>query len=81
VIAALVEGGELVKVDDTLYYSRGAYDEMRDLILKTIDKRGDVNVAAMRDLFGTSRKYAIPFLEHLDEQKITRRVGDVRVRW
>jgi selenocysteine-specific elongation factor len=35
----------------------------------------------MRDLFGTTRKYAIPFLEHLDEQKVTRRVGDVRVRW
>ena len=81
VVAALVDAGELVKIDDTLYYTRAAYDEMRDLILQTIDKRGDVNVAAMRDLFGTSRKYAIPFLEHLDEQKVTRRVGDVRVRW
>ncbi|HKP51452.1 MAG TPA: selenocysteine-specific translation elongation factor [Chloroflexia bacterium] len=81
VVAALVDAGELVKVDDTLYYTREAYDEMRDLILQAIDKRGDVNVAAMRDLFGTTRKYAIPFLEHLDEQKVTRRVGDVRVRW
>jgi selenocysteine-specific elongation factor len=81
VVAALVDAGELVKITDDLFYTRPAYDEMRDLILQTIDKKGDVNVAAMRDLFGTTRKYAIPFLEHLDEQKVTRRVGDVRVRW
>jgi selenocysteine-specific elongation factor len=49
--------------------------------LRTIDEQGEINVAIMRDLFGTTRKYAIPFLEHLDEQKVTRRVGDVRVRW
>ncbi len=81
VVAALVDADELVKVSDDLYYTRQAYDEMRDLILQAIDKKGDVNVAAMRDLFGTTRKYAIPFLEHLDEQRVTRRVGDVRVRW
>jgi selenocysteine-specific elongation factor len=81
VVAALVDAGELVKITDDLFYTRPAYDEMRDLILQTIDKKGDVNAAAMRDLFGTTRKYAIPFLEHLDEQKVTRRVGDVRVRW
>ncbi len=81
VVAALVDAGELVKITDDLYYMRPAYDEMRDLLLQAIDKKGDVNVAAMRDLFGTTRKYAIPFLEHLDEQRVTRRVGDVRVRW
>jgi selenocysteine-specific elongation factor len=54
---------------------------MRRLILETIDRKGEVNVAAMRDLFGTTRKYAIPFLEHLDAEKVTKRVGDVRVRW
>jgi len=33
----------------------------------------------MRDMFGTSRKYALAFLGHLDEKRITRRVGDERV--
>jgi len=33
----------------------------------------------VRDLLGTSRKYAQALLEHLDEEKITRRVGDERV--
>jgi selenocysteine-specific elongation factor len=81
VIASLVDSGELVKLEETLYYSRATYDEMVARVLQTIDEQGDINVAAMRDIFGTTRKYAIPLLEHLDDQKITRRVGDVRVRW
>ena len=81
VVAALVEAGELVKIDDTLLYTREAYDEMRRLIIETLDRKGEINVAAMRDLFGTTRKYAIPFLEHLDVEKVTKREGDVRVRW
>lgn len=81
VVAALVEAGELVKVTETLYYTRRAYDDMSARILQVVDAKGEINVAAMRDIFGTTRKYAIPLLEHLDEQKVTRRVGDVRVRW
>lgn len=81
VVAALVESGELVKLDDGLLYTRRAYEEMCERILRTIDEQGEINVGIMRNLFGTTRKYAIPFLEHLDEQKVTRRVGDVRVRW
>jgi selenocysteine-specific elongation factor len=81
VAAALVESGEFVKIDNGLIYTRKAFEQMRDRILQAIDERGEINVAVMRDLFGTTRKYAIPLLEYLDEQKITRRVGDVRVRW
>ena len=81
VLAALVESGELVKIDEGIYYARATLDEMRERILGTIDEHGDINVALMRDVFGTTRKYAIPLLEYFDNQKITRRVGDVRVRW
>ena len=81
VLAAMVESGELVKIDEGIYYARATLDEMRERILGTIDEHGDINVALMRDVFGTTRKYAIPLLEYFDNQKITRRVGDVRVRW
>jgi selenocysteine-specific elongation factor len=40
---------------------------------------GPLTVAGLRDLFGTSRRYALPLLGYLDEQKVTRRVGDERV--
>ncbi|MGA7732384.1 MAG: selenocysteine-specific translation elongation factor [Chloroflexia bacterium] len=81
VVASLVEAGEMVKIDEGLLYMRPAFEEMKARILAAIDDRGEINVAAMRDLFGTTRKYAIPVLEYMDEQRVTRRVGDVRVRW
>jgi selenocysteine-specific elongation factor len=40
-----------------------------------------VTVASLRDQFSTSRKHALALLEHLDQQRITRRQGDTRVRW
>jgi selenocysteine-specific elongation factor len=36
-------------------------------------------VAQVRDMFGTSRKYALALMEHLDDRRVTRRVGDERV--
>ncbi|HET9723526.1 MAG TPA: selenocysteine-specific translation elongation factor [Actinomycetota bacterium] len=38
-----------------------------------------LTVSALRERLGTSRKYAVPLLEHLDDRRLTRRVGDVRV--
>lgn len=81
VLLSLLESGEIVKVDDGLYYMREHFEEMKARILAEIDERGEVNVGVMRDIFGTTRKYAIPVLEYLDEQRVTKRVGDVRVRW
>ena len=81
VVNALIERGDLVKVGDDIYYPRATYDEMVARILALIDARGNAAVADLRDMFGTTRKYAVPFMEHLDEVRITRRKGDVRVRW
>jgi selenocysteine-specific elongation factor len=44
-----------------------------------IKEHGKITVADGRDLFGNSRKYILPLLEYLDQQHITRRVGDERV--
>ena len=41
--------------------------------------KGKITVAEVRDLLSTSRKYALALMEYMDEQKITRRVGDERV--
>jgi selenocysteine-specific elongation factor len=38
-----------------------------------------VEVAALKDLTGLSRKYVIPLLEYLDREKVTRRAGNDRV--
>jgi selenocysteine-specific elongation factor len=43
-----------------------------------LSERSDITPATFRDLFGTSRKYAIPLLEYLDREGVTVRVGDTR---
>ncbi|TET25572.1 MAG: hypothetical protein E3J67_03500, partial [Dehalococcoidia bacterium] len=53
--------------------------DMGSNVLAHIKAQGRVTLAEVRDLFHTSRKYAQAFVEHLDEKKITRRVGDERV--
>ncbi|HUS14973.1 MAG TPA: SelB C-terminal domain-containing protein, partial [Chloroflexia bacterium] len=81
VTAALLDRGDLVKIAADIYYDRPTYDRMVGQVLGTIEARGSITVADLRDLFQTTRKYAVPFLEHLDEARVTRRQGDVRVRW
>jgi selenocysteine-specific elongation factor len=78
-IEALREGGEIVRVADGLYFARGAYDDAVRTIVELVRSEGGVTVSAVRDAVGTSRKYALALLEHLDSERVTRRVGDVRV--
>ena len=79
VLAALLEQGKLYKVSEEIVFLSSAYEEMVRRTVETIRARGRVTAAEVRDLFNTSRKYAIAFLEHLDEKRLTRRVGDERV--
>ena len=62
-----------------LAYERSAYERIVERIRDLIRESGPVTVAQVRDTFETSRKYALALLEHTDERRITRRVGDERV--
>ncbi len=77
----LIERQQVVKISDSVIFSANAYNEMVERVIAYIKERGRVTLAEVRDLFNTSRKYAQAFLEHLDESKMTRRVGDERVLW
>ena len=79
VISALVEQGALIKLEENIAYLPEAYQQMVDRIVAHLKSKGKVTVAEVRDMFGSSRKYVLALLEHLDERKITRRVGDERV--
>ena len=71
--------GKVVKISDTVVFTSSVYDDMVTRITARIKETGKVGLAEVRDMFGTSRKYAQALLEHLDGKKITRRVGDDRV--
>jgi selenocysteine-specific elongation factor len=79
VFRRMVDDGILVRVKDDIFLHRETYQEMRERVLSHFRTQPSINVGTMKDLFGVSRKYAIPFLEHLDDVRITRRQGDERV--
>ena len=74
----LINSGELVRIADLVFH-RQALDELRVTLQRFKAERGvRIDVGAFKDLTGVSRKYAIPLLEYLDRQRVTRRVGDAR---
>jgi selenocysteine-specific elongation factor len=75
----MVEQGKIVRVSDDVAFLPTTYDEMIAWVRGQIAAAGSITVAQFRDRFGSSRKYALAVLEHLDERKITRRAGDARV--
>jgi selenocysteine-specific elongation factor len=79
IVSALLYQGALVRLSEDVLLLRETYEEMTSRILAFIKQHGSMTVAQVRDEFNTSRKYALAIMEHLDERKITRRVGDERV--
>jgi selenocysteine-specific elongation factor len=79
VLNALIEQGQLVKLSEDVIFASETFEGMRDRVVAYLQEQGSVTVAQVRDMFGTSRKYALAFLGYLDEKRITRRVGDERV--
>ncbi len=77
--ALLVRESELVKITDDLYYQRAAYSRLVDSIIGHLKKNGSLNIQQAKAVTGLSRKYMVPFLEHLDKQKLTLRQGDRRI--
>ena len=79
IVSALMFQGVLIRLSEDVLFLRETYDEMVRRIVAFIREHGSMTVAQVRDEFNTSRKYALALMERLDEQKITRRVGDERV--
>ena len=75
----LVDEGKVVRVNESVIFAASAYRELTDRIVAHIQANGSITVADVRNMFDTSRKYSLPLLEYMDQQRITRRVGDERV--
>lgn len=77
-VRALLDAGTLVKVTDELVFTAEQLDRARETIGAAIEAEGPMTAARLKELLGTTRKYAIPLLEHLDQIGFTRRRGDLR---
>jgi selenocysteine-specific elongation factor len=80
VINYLVDSGVLVKVTQEIYFARQAIEEGRKLLNDYFDREKELSLATARDIFNTTRKYALPLVEYYDRIRFTHRVGDTRVR-
>ena len=76
---ALIDQGKVVKVNESVIFTATSYQTMTGQITDHLRENGSITVAEARTLFNSSRKYMLPLLEYLDQQRITRRVGDERV--
>jgi selenocysteine-specific elongation factor len=81
-IVELVRAGRLVRLG-TLTFHREPLDalkaELKGLAAAAPGTKVHVDVAAFKTRYGVSRKYAIPLLEWLDRERVTRRVGEARI--
>ena len=77
----LIEKRQAIKLTEGVVLSRKAYDEMVSGVQAQLAAKGKITLAEVRDRFVTSRKYAQALLEHLDGEKVTRRVGDERIKY
>jgi len=73
----LYRGGKLKKISEELTYHAAAIEQLRQLLAS--HKGETFGVGEFKDWTGISRKYAIPLLEFLDRERVTRREGDKRL--
>ncbi|HUS08285.1 MAG TPA: SelB C-terminal domain-containing protein, partial [Bryobacteraceae bacterium] len=73
----LLRDRRLVKIGDDLVYHHTALETLRQLLAARKGERFAVPV--FKEWTGVSRKYAIPLLEYLDRERVTRRDGDTRI--
>ena len=80
ILQILLREKALVKVTEDLIVHPRAIARLRELLQKHRREHGGrLTIVAFKELTGVTRKYAIPLLEYLDRERVTRRVGDERV--
>ncbi|MCK6527610.1 selenocysteine-specific translation elongation factor [Myxococcota bacterium] len=79
-VAHLQRAGRIVRVREDVLLHCEAWERLVETVRARLEGGGEMDPVAFKDLTGLSRRLAIPMLEHLDRQKVTVRVGNVR-RW
>jgi selenocysteine-specific elongation factor len=78
IVTLLLRDKILIKVSDELVFHRSALEALRRQMAAYKAKSAKIDVANFKALTGVTRKYAIPLLEYLDRERVTKRVGDER---
>jgi selenocysteine-specific elongation factor len=76
-VEALLATGALTRIGDDLY-RRAQIQRARAILAELLKEGAGATMAQVRDAFGTSRRYALPLMEHFDGIGVTLRDGDLR---
>ena len=79
ILEFLIDQEKVIRLDDKIVFSADVYQEIVKVIKEILLKHDEITVAKLRDEFNTSRKYAVAILDYMDQQQVTKRVGDVRI--
>ncbi len=75
----LVKENVLHRVTSDLIFHQTALAKLREILARRKAQSPRISIPEFKTLTGVSRKYAIPLLEYLDRERVTRREGDVRI--
>ena len=78
ILQYLSERGDVVRISGDIVYPTDAYEEMESKIIDSGSDGQEISITSVREIFGTSRKYTLAVLEHMDSKGLTRRAGDAR---
>jgi len=78
-LPAMIDKKMLIRLTDDIAFLPEIYERMTAEIKAFLEKESKITLAQVRDMFQTSRKYALAILEHLDDIKVTQRQDDYRV--
>jgi len=78
-ISVLQRQGALARISREMSMASEAHDQLVGLVRQQLVAEGSMDMQAFKQHTGLSRKFAVPFLEHLDRLQITRRSGDTRI--
>jgi selenocysteine-specific elongation factor len=79
IMTLLLRDKVLIKISDDLVFHHSTLADLRKRITALKSTTPKIDVARFKELTDVSRKYAIPLLEYLDRERVTRRVGDERI--
>jgi selenocysteine-specific elongation factor len=79
VVTLLLRDKVLFKLSDDFVFHHTALEDLRKKVVQAKAQSPKIDVARFKDLTGLTRKHAIPLLEYLDRERVTKRVGDERV--
>jgi selenocysteine-specific elongation factor len=79
IIQLMLKDNALIKINEELFVDRAAIEKLIVDVRALKSTNPKFGVGEFKNLTGVTRKHAIPLLEYLDRQRVTRRVGDERM--